>query len=407
MDILKPIFVFFLLLFPLGETVRFNLGSFSIKPVDIAALILFAVWVPRAFKKTNIRSNKLFIPIFSVVAIMCISLVINIRNFSASEVFIAFSYVLRWILYASLFFIVKNFSEGFKEKIAYILLGIGAMFAFFGFIQYFFYSNLRNLYYLGWDEHIHRMFSTFLDPNFAGAFFVLYLFFLLGILLFLLNNNKTKQTWFIGLISVFTLISVFLTYSRSALIMLLVTTVIFFVLARKIKWIFVIILISIVFISISSKSFNVENINLFRIASTEARLGSARTAIEIIKNNPIVGVGFNTYRYAQVKYGFKSILNINVSHADAGTDNSFLFILATTGIIGLFFYLNLLCSILKKSYLSYKLSKENNIQKYIAVAATASLSGIIINSFFINSLFYSFIMVWMWILLGLISKNDP
>ncbi len=407
MDILKFIFIIFLVLFPLGEIIRFDFGSFSIKPIDILTIILFLVWIPRVSRKwkKDIRSNGLFIPIIAFAIIMCASLLFNINNFSANEIFVAFSYILRWILYASLFFVVKGFPNKFKEKVIYLFLGIGVVFIFFGFIQYFFYSNLRNLYYLGWDEHMYRMFSTFLDPNFAGAFFVVYLIFLLGIFLFFLKNNKAKQVWLMGFISIFGAIAVYLTYSRSALIMLFVSVVIFSLLTKKIKWFLALVLISIIFILFSSKNFNVENINLFRIASTEARIDSAKVAIEIIKKNPFFGVGFNVYRYAQIKYGFRNIIGSSTSHADAGTDNSFLFIAATTGIVGLIIYLNLLWAILKRTYVNYKKHKDQDIQKYIGLILMASIGGIIVNSLFINSLFYSFIMIWMWIFLGLIENN--
>lgn len=407
MTILKFIFVIFLGLFPLGEIIRFDFGNFSIKPIDITAILLLLFWIILRIKNLikNIKSDSLFVPIILLVTIMCISLAVNFKYFSNNEILIGLSYIARWVLYASLYFVVKSFPPEFKKKILYLLLITGGLFTFSGFIQYFFYSNLRNLYYLGWDEHMHRMFSTFLDPNFAGAFFVLYLFLLLGTLLYLLNNKKISQARFIGLISIFSLISIFLTYSRSALIMLLVATIIFCILSGKIKWIFGMILISTVFMVISSKSFNVENMNLFRIASSQARINSAKVAIEIIKNNLFFGVGFNTYRYAQVKYGFRNAVGSRSSHADAGTDNSFLFIFATTGIAGLIFYLNLLAAIFKKTYLNYKKYKDINIQKYIGIILIASVGGIIVDSFFVNSLFYSFVMIWMWILLGLIESN--
>ena len=408
MDVLKFVFIIFLAMFCLGEVVRFDLGNnFFIKPIDAAAIVLSLIWAIKRFnRRREIFSDSLFLPISIFIGVMFASLILNVKNFSQNEIFVAFSYILRWILYANLYFIVKTFPSKFKKKILYTLLTVSGIFTFFGFIQYFFYSNLRNLYYLGWDEHMHRMFSVFLDPNFAGAFFVLYLFFLLGILLYLLNNNKIKQSWLIGLMSIFALISIFLTYSRSALIMFLLSVIIFFVLLRKIKWIFGIILISTTFIVISSKNFNIENINLFRIASAEARLDSAKIAMQIIRENPVFGVGFNTYRYAQIKYGFRNEINSSGSHADAGTDNSFLFVLATTGIVGLIFYLNLLWNIIKKAYSSYKVNKENNIQKYISITIISSVVGLIVSSLFINSLFYSFIMIWMWILLGLVSRRD-
>lgn len=410
MSVLKIIFIILLGTFVLGETVRLDLGNnIFVKPIDVIATILLAVWIICHFKNfiKVIRSESLFVPILSVIAIMLISLAINFKNFSGTEILIGFSYVARWALYTSLYFVVKSFSSRFKKKISYLLLITGGLFTFLGFIQYFLYSNLRNLYYLGWDEHMYRMFSTFLDPNFAGAFFVLCLFLLLSMLFYFFDNKKNKQARIVGLISIFSLISIFLTYSRSALIMLLVSTIIFSILIRKLKWIFGIILISVFFIAISSKNFNIENINLFRIASNEARIDSAKIAIRIINDNPILGTGFNTYRYAQIKYGFRSAVNSSVSHADAGTDNSFLFILATTGIVGLIFYLNLLWKIIKISYLNFKKYKNQDFQKYITIAIISSMGGIMVNSLFINSLFYFGMLIWMWILLGLISKNDP
>ncbi|MDO8658897.1 MAG: O-antigen ligase family protein, partial [Candidatus Levybacteria bacterium] len=358
MDILKIIIVFFLLTFSFGETIRIGLGdNLFIKPIDIFATGLFFFWIVKNFKSVKakvILNDSLSVPIMLVVLVFLASLILNIKNFSLNEIFIAFSYALRWSLYASLYFVVKSFSQKFKEKVIYVLAVLGTVLVLFGFIQYFFYSSLRNLYYLGWDDHMHRMFSVFLDPNFAGAFFVLFLFFSLSLVLYLMDNNKKKQAWLLGLIACLTLLSVFLTYSRSALIMLLTTAITFAIVTRKIRLMLGIFLVGIIFIFISSKNFNIENVNLFRIASSEARLDSARTALRIISDNFVLGTGFNTYRYAQIKYGFRDPINSAASHADAGTDNSFLFVFATTGIIGLAAYIYLLKTMLSSAYKSHK-----------------------------------------------------
>ncbi len=409
MDILKLVFVIFLGTFFLGEVIRFDLGNnFVIKPVDLAIVALFLIWVVqrlKRWKKVIVLKDNLILPIILVMATMCLSLASNLENYSQNEILVAVSYILRWILYMNLYFIVKSFSIKFKEKITYLLLIVGALFILFGFMQYFFYSNLRNIYYLGWDEHMYRMFSTFLDPNFAGSFFVLYLIFLSGMFLCFLRKNRIKEVWLIGFACTFSLMSIYLTYSRSALIMLFSSAAFFSVFAKKIYWFFAIVFISLFFILISEKNFNVENINLFRIASAEARIDSAKIAIQIINDNPFLGVGFNAYRYAQIKYGFRNPVSSSISHADAGTDNSFLFLLATTGVIGSVFYLNLLWRLLKKAYLNYRRNKDGEIQKYVGIITLASVAGIMIDSFFINSLFYSFIMIWMWILLGLMKDN--
>ena len=401
-------FIIFLVLFCLGETIRFDLGNnFIIKPLDIIVFILVLIWMTLSFKswKEIIFKDSLFLPIILFVSSAFIALAFNANNFREQEILIGLSYLLRWVLFVFLYFIVKNFSSKFKTKILYMLFVVGLVITFFGFLQYFLYSDLRNLYYLGWDEHMHRMFSVFLDPNFASAFFVLFLIFLLGIFLYFLKIRQIKYVFAIGLILVFSLISILLTYSRSGLIMLLFSIAIFSVLAKKFKFIFLIFIILFLYILVLSKNINSENTNLFRIASVAARIDSAKVAIEIIKENLFLGVGFNTYRYAQIKYGYKNPVSRIINHADAGTDNSFLFVLSTTGVIGLLFYLNLLWNIFKKSYSNFKKHNETSIQKYISIIVIASIGGIIIDSLFINSLFYSFIMIWTWILLGLMENN--
>jgi O-antigen ligase len=89
-----------------------------------------------------------------------------------------------------------------------------------------------------------------------------------------------------------------------------------------------------------------------------------------------------------------------VSHADSGTDNSYLFILATTGIVGLIVYIGFLRSLFHMSWNVYKEKRS-----IFAIVFIASLSSVLIDSLFINSLFYPFIIVWLWMLVGLINYS--
>jgi O-antigen ligase len=240
------------------------------------------------------------------------------------------------------------------------------------------------------------MFSSFLDPNFAGAFFVLYFLFLFGMTIDYIKHNKINYSLILSLISLISLVAILLTYSRSALIMLIVGSTTLFLLKKQKKLIFLILGVAVIFFVIAANNFYIESLNLLRTASSNARLESASHALVIIKDNPIIGVGFNAYRYAQVKYGFVKENNDGaLSHSGAGTDNSFLFVLATTGVIGLIFYL----------YMWFKILKTQG-NKTMGSIVIASIVGIFVNSFFINSLFYSSIMLWMWILIGISSSFD-
>jgi len=125
-----------------------------------------------------------------------------------------------------------------------------------------------------------------------------------------------------------------------------------------------------------------------RTYTIEARLINYQQALMIAKEHPFFGVGFNTYRYAQRDYGFFEAEEWRISHSGAGADNSWLFVLATTGAFGFLSYLWFWGRALKES-------KKKTI-------VLVSLLALIIHAFFVNSLFYSWIMAWIWILLAFV-----
>lgn len=380
MDLLKTIFILILLFFSLGEIFRLDFGNgFAVKPLDAGVIVLTLLWLTiKLLKKQKIRQKYIFITALLFSSSGFISLLITDLNLSSKEFLISFSYLFRWISYAGIFFVITDFDNNFKKQISNLLVVVGSLVVGLGYVQYFFYSNLRNLYYLGWDEHMVRMFSVFLDPNFAGAFFVLFF-------LFLITKFFEKKNVSIGIILILTLLAVFLTFSRSALIMLVISSSLLFVLMHKKIWISILLGITILTLTMSSRYFSTENINLFRVVSSEARLNTAIKALDIIRQYPVFGVGFNAYRYAKLDYNSRIDSTKLVSHADAGTDNSILFVIATTGIVGLALYL----------FLWFK------VLRIASALAMASIAGVFVDSMFINSLFYSFIMLWLWIIIAI------
>ena len=391
MGLLKLLFILTIFLFVFGEIIKVPFAGLSVKLIDIGIILLAAYWVlfiVKNFKKIKINRG-LGIPILIFSTIALFSLLLNSRLLTGKEFFVSFLYLIRWIAYASIIFIIPMFDNSFKKIIIKLLIFIGVIIVVLGYIQYFFYPNLRNLYYLGWDEHLYRLFSTFLDPNFAGAFFVLYFLFALNILIDSLKKQTKFFSLFIGLMSFLALIAIFLTYSRSALLMLITGSFIFLFLNARRSFAILMAIIFLLATLFLPKAYKTEGTNFFRIVSSEARFSSAKQAITIFRQNPIFGVGFNTYRYAKSRYGFHPSM-LEESHADAGTDNSFLFLLATTGIVGFGAYL----------FMWFKILKINIKSKLLI----ASIAALFVDSLFINSLFYSFLMFWIWTLVGLYGE---
>ncbi len=380
MKITKILIIIILALFPFGELLRFDIGNNIVfKPLDLVVVVTALAWLIHIIfqkRKISLKKEFLFFPLIGLI-----SLILNSTWIKPYEFLVSSFYLIRWLAYSSLFFIVLGFDNNFKYKIKLFLFIDGLIILFLGFIQYFFFSSLKSFYYLGWDEHMYRMFSVFLDPNYAGAFFVLYFLFI-GDFVY----KRKKERRYLVIILLLTLIAIFLTFSRSALLMLIVgSSVYLFIIGRK-KLILILLGSVILFALIFSSKFYVENMNLFRRSSIEARLGNYSTALKIFTDRPLLGVGFNSYRYAKEMYGIKMGWVKAPSHADAGVDNSLLFVLATTGIIGFLSYLYLWTGFIKKA----------------SVLVISSIIALFVDALFINSLFFPPLMLWMWFILVLL-----
>lgn len=406
MAVLKFLFILSVFTVCLGQLARVDLrNGIAFTVTDISVGILFLFWMGRVIVGKKIHTffdDKIIKAIFYFSIICVISLFINAHRFSLFQLGVSSLYLLRFIAYTSLYAITASFDNNFKRKIPLLLVLSGLFIVGSGYIQYVYYNSLQNLFYLGWDNHMYRVFSVFLDPNFVGAFFVLLV--LETITLFIgIKQSLFKKISIITVI-IFSIASIFLTHSRSTIIMLIVSSIILFTLLQKRRYIIITFLLVIIVIIGFSSQFYIENINFFRTISSKARIETTNNALITIYNNPILGVGFNTYRYYQIQQGFRNGLSAVYSHADAGTDSSFLFVLATTGVVGGVAYAYLWKTIFQRCFLAVR-SKAKEV-KIKGIITIASIVGIFSHALFVNSLFYPFLMLWIWILVGLLPAKN-
>lgn len=383
-----------LILLPFGVLLRFHLyGEVFIYPHDIVILLIFLLTAVYHIKKRVVPApNKVFISLSIFVMVCLISLLWNIPNLSLSQFIVSFSYLFRFIIYSSLIFsfglLKKDFTKSYTKKI--ILSGF--LFVLFGILQYIFYPSLKSMFYLGWDEHLYRLTSTVMDPNFAGPLIIFETLLLMGLLF--IKRDKIRKSYrllfFAGLFTSCT--AILLTYSRSSLLMFVASSSMFFILLKKTKLIFVFILIVLLGIIIVPKDFKIEGMNLFRTVSTNERIETIQRSIKIFQSSPVIGVGFNAYRYAQKNRGFLDS-RWDITHSGAGVSNSYFFILATTGAVGFAFFIDFLI-VLFQALRSVKDGK----MKIISIAA---LSGVLVHSLFENTFFYPFIAIWLFIIIGI------
>lgn len=380
-----------LLVIPFGNVLRFDLGNgITFLALDIIVGLIFAVQLPLVIRNwSQYARDPVLRAMLVFVAIALFSLMIRMTSLPGVHWFISLLYLMRFVSYASLL-IVFSYLEPLRIQVFMKrLLGAGLFTAVLGLMQYIFYPDLRNLFYLGWDEHVYRLFGTFLDPNFSGAFFVL----MLGLLTYK-KILYTHSKWFIVFFSVVLGSSIALTYSRSTYVMLFISFITYYLLytyknlkapTRLLKKIWIVVPFGILILILGGSS---EGTNLLRTASINARLLEYHQAVEIWQSAPLFGVGFNAYRYAQLHHGFLNIETGMMNHAGAGVPNSLLFVLATTGIVGFAAYVKMWFEIAKKLLTT---------KSYHAIAL---LTGLMVHAFFENSLFYPYIMFVIFVLIS-------
>lgn len=121
--------------------------------------------------------------------------------------------------------------------------------------------------------------------------------------------------------------------------------------------------------------------NINREQSAVSRVNTWQQGFTIFQQSPILGVGFNAYRYALKEYKLGDGEFIK-SHGSSGNDSSLLFVASTTGLVGLIIYLAFMLSLLKYSY------PKNPV-------LISAIVGLLIHSFFANSLFYPPLLLWI------------
>lgn len=375
----------FFIVFPLGLLIRIKISdNIFITPLEIIIAVIFLLLATNArLVFSHIKANKFvkYQAIFILIGFL--SLLTNAFIYKDINLATSFPYLLRYSALISLVLVGQIYATYIGIKKAALLSGFA--FVILGFLQYLFVYDLRPYTVLGWDDHLYRLVSTFIDPNFSGIFYALF-----AILLFFLIFKKPVRD---GIFEVSTLflsgVAVFATYSRSALLSLIGGIFAYLVSINKARYILIVLLMSSGFLFLFS-DVTIEGLNPFRTVSTNNRLVNLSQSIDIAFKNPIFGVGFNAYRDAQIRYNYRDLEGSLKSNADAGTDNSLIFVITTTGLLGFNFFA------VSYAFLLISLFKEKGSGK----AFFAMFVSVIIGSMFVNALFYVPVMSWLLLVTG-------
>jgi O-antigen ligase len=320
-------FLFYVLAFllSLGQAGRISFFNQQINIYLFECIII--ILIPILFFKIKDKSailkfSMLFKSSLALIAVLLLSMFNDINHFSIFQNTVGFLYLSRFSMYIIFIFLLvankdKNLETIVKKSIWIFILCTLLL----SFSQFILYPNLRNLEYLGWDPHHHRLFGMFLDTTIMGIILSLSFFWVLT-----QPVKKYIQFLVLGLL----LFLLFLTYSRISYMVFAITFFIFFI--RKIEAKKIVLF----FVGFAAILFFLpkpqgESVNLLRVFTVQARIENNIQAIDLFTKKPLLGYGYDRLRYIRATE--------LESHSGGAFSSTYLTILVSTGIIGLLVFL--------------------------------------------------------------------
>lgn len=238
-----------------------------------------------------------------------------------------------------------------------------------------------------------RVYSVFGNPNILAEYLIMTI--PLSVSLFWYTKKIGKKILFLATSGILILALVF-TSSRGGWLGFAVSALIFILLVEKR------LLLSIIPIGIAGIYFlpdsimrRIVSIGNFADSSNSYRIKMWQIAMEIIKDHPLAGVGFGHIPFKETFETY--IRTMPTYHAH----NTYLEIAAELGIPGLIAFLFLLFVVFKYG-IQKLINQENRYIKIIAAGAFAGLGGLLTHGAVENVIYLTRIILYFWILIGLI-----
>ena len=402
--------VAFLFSIMLGQIAKVPLISTQTKTAPILLSDLIAaglcLWlVASILVAGRIRLDRVSVLLAGFVAVNTLAIAVSAVRYELTPSEIAFSslYLARWTVYASLYlFALSALKTRSAPGLVRVALGVCGAFASFGILQAIFLPNFAFIIYpdaipyIDWDVQGHRLVSTFLDPNFAGAFI------LFG-LLFIHASGAARGRQSYSLLALFWL-ALILTLSRSSIIAALVGTSLLTFRTGNFRRLFIP-LASFALVATLAGSRLIEfaaqyNKLTFADASALSRLVSWLLAWRIFTDNPVIGIGYNTFGFVRRLYGATA-----AGSAAFGSDGGLLYMAAISGVVGLALLGTVLWRLTTTGLRTYRTETLPSSVRVLGLTLHAWIPSLVVQSAASNSIFYPFIIGPLFLLGGLCARQ--
>ncbi|MEP6762760.1 MAG: O-antigen ligase family protein [Gemmatimonadaceae bacterium] len=372
-------------------------------PIGLNDLLLAPLWlvvigvVLRGQRRWTLDTTTGWSALFVALASLSTMMAVSHFSMDAGEAFGVSAFLIRWVLYFGWYPLVAACLDVDDVHAVWRHFDSAILcFAIFGLFQVVFLPGFAQMISDGgvgapqWDVQGRRLVSTLLDPNFAGILLAIALLMRIARVAEGLNERKLPLIVLSA--------ALLLTVSRSSLLALAVG-ILAIVAARGLKMRLVKVflggaLLGLPFITLFlafASGFNKLRVD----ASALQRLVPWLRALELIRDNPALGVGFNAVPFAQLERGWRTF-----GGSDVSMDGGLLFVGAMTGVIGLLLYVGLLVSAVRRARRVWRNAQAPAQDRAFATGAAAVTVAVVVHSFFVNSLLLPFVMQLLWILWG-------
>lgn len=269
-------------------------------------------------------------------------------DLSAGNITVSALYLARWVAYAFFYFAAYEAAVDRQSarKIVQWLMNGGVAFAAFGLLQSALFPGDFALWlhpgarpYIDYDPQAHRLVSSFLEPNIAAGFILITALLALS---FYVHGFRRWLWPFILLV-----VALVATLSRGGVFGFAVGALFLFGSGRSrrvrmLKAGLLVVAVSLALYPVLSAGIRrSERFNLAGGDSLANRILFWSNDLNLVADNPLTGIGFNTLAYVSSNYDGE--LGGGAGGASAfGLAGDLLMILILTGAVGLFIYLRML-----------------------------------------------------------------
>lgn len=245
-----------------------------------------------------------------------------------------------------------------------------------------------------------RATASFKDSNTLGIYLSAFMPILLGLALF---YYRGKKKFFVILLSLLALTGAALTYSRPTLLAIYVALFFLSVAKKDKRMIAILMLVTLIAPfalprAVKNWAREVEY-NPLRFMCNDDRIAIYRNSINMIKHNPLVGVGANTYMKNYRKYKespeYRNVITGDYMYAH----NNFLHMAAEIGLIGLGIFIWMLYGLFNECIRIYR-NLDDTYIKALSLSLLACLVSFLVNGLTESSLYYSRVAILFWYLAG-------